>query len=334
MDDAFKQAELDDIKSEVEKQKIDAQKKLEEYYARVIESYNPDDPQLTEKLEAEWKDMMEGFNEDAFTDHWQKASDLIETQFMDMNKNYAFSKENQYGDSNQPHRIFLDLIKEGRIGDAIKALEAHVQKNPTDHNGWVMLGGILQENDMDQQSVTALLKAVDLKPDCMSALLQLGVGCTNILDEIHSIMYLQKWLKNNPNYTTFAGSPLVCPHRLAMGEMDTTEIMAVCNIMLERFEEAKNNGGMEDSDFCMAYGVVAYICREYKLSVDMMNRAVEIDPHNYSAWNKLGACLAQLNEPDMSRMAYRKALDLKPNYVRPWVNLGMSHSSKVNTYHP
>jgi len=159
-------------------------------------------------------------------------------------------------------------------------------------------------------------------------LLMLGVGCTNILDESHSVMYLQKWLRNNPLYTQFAGQPLICPHKLAMGEYETTELMAVNHVMMERFEEAKNNGGLNDSDFCMAHGVMSYISRDYKLAVDLMNRAVEIDPQNFSAWNKLGACLAQLNESEMSRMAYRKALDLKPNYVRPWVNLGMTYSSK------
>jgi peroxin-5 len=177
------------------------------------------------------------------------------------------------------------------------------------------------------------MKAVELKPDCLSALLMLGVGCTNILDESHSVMYLQKWLKNNPLYSELAGPPLICPHKLAMGQYETTELLAINHIMMERFEEAKNHGGLNDSDFCMAYGVMAYIAREYKLAVDLMNKAVEIDPQNFSAWNKLGACLAQLNETEMSRMAYRKALDLKPNYVRPWVNLGMTYSSKVAKFY-
>lgn len=330
MDKEFTEAEMSEMKSEIEQKRLDHQKKMESMFQRMIETYNPDDPQLTEKLDKEWKDMLENYNEDMFSEHWQKASDIIETQYLDMKRDYNFSKENTYADSNQPSRIFIELIKKGNIGEAIKALEAHLQQNPNDHLGWVMLGGILQENDQDQKSVTALMKAVELKPDCLSALLMLGVGCTNILDESHSVIYLQKWLKNNPLYSQFAGGPLLCPNRLAMGEYDTTELFAVNSVMMERFEEARNHGGMNDSDFCMAYGVMAYIAREYKLSVDLMNKAVEIDPQNFSAWNKLGACLAQLNETEMSRIAYRKALDLKPNYVRPWVNLGMTYSSKVD----
>jgi peroxin-5 len=329
MNKAWDGAEVTETQREVEQQRIDHQKKLETFWQHMIDNYNPDDPQLTEKLDQEWRGMMENFDEGMFSEHWQKASDLIETQYLDMKKDYTFTKENNYADANQPHRIFLELIKKGNIGEAIKALEAHLSQNPTDHMGWVMLGGILQENDNDQKSVTALMQAVELKPDCLSALLMLGVGCTNIIDESHSVMYLQRWIKNNPLYSDFAGQELICPHKLGMGQYETTELMAINHIMMERFEEAKNHGGMNDSDFCMAYGVMAYIAREYKLAVDLMNKAVEIDPLNFSAWNKLGACLAQLNETEMSRLAYRKALDLKPNYVRPWVNLGMTYSSKV-----
>lgn len=329
MNKAWDNAEVNETQREIEQQRFEHQKKLEAFWQRMIDNYNPNDPQLSERLEQDWKEMMDNWDEEKFSDHWQKASDMIETQYLDMKRDYTFAKENTYANSNAPHHIFLEMIKKGNIGEAIKALEAHLSQNPKDHLGWVMLGGILQENDNDQKSVTALMQAIEIKPDCLSALLMLGVGCTNILDESHSVMYLQKWLKNNPLYSDFAGAPLICPHKLAMGQYETTELMAVNRIMMERFEEAKNHGGLNDSDFCMAYGVMAYIDREYKLAVDLMNKAVEIDPQNFSAWNKLGACLAQLNETEMSRISYRKALDLKPNYVRPWVNLGMTYSSKV-----
>jgi len=46
-------------------------------------------------------------------------------------------------------------------------------------------------------------------------------------------------------------------------------------------------------------------------------------------WNKLGATLAHLGRADEAIEAYHKALDLKPNYVRVWVNLGIAHSFKV-----
>ncbi len=43
-----------------------------------------------------------------------------------------------------------------------------------------------------------------------------------------------------------------------------------------------------------------------------------------------GATLAHLGKPDEAMQAYHKALDLKPNYVRVWVNLGIAHAYKSN----
>ena len=55
---------------------------------------------------------------------------------------------------------------------------------------------------------------------------------------------------------------------------------------------------------------------------------MKYDPSNYSLWNKLGATLAQLGRSDEAIEAYYKALELKPNYVRVWVNLGIAHAYK------
>lgn len=41
-----------------------------------------------------------------------------------------------------------------------------------------------------------------------------------------------------------------------------------------------------------------------------------------------GATLAHLGKPDEAIQAYHRALDLKPNYVRVWVNLGIAYAYK------
>ena len=60
----------------------------------------------------------------------------------------------------------------------------------------------------------------------------------------------------------------------------------------------------------------------------MFRAALTFDTKNYSLWNKLGATLAHLGRADEAMEAYHKALDLKPNYVRVWVNLGIAHAFK------
>ena len=43
----------------------------------------------------------------------------------------------------------------------------------------------------------------------------------------------------------------------------------------------------------------------------------------------LGATLAHLGKADEAMECYHKALDIKPNYVRVWVNLGIAYAYKV-----
>ena len=321
------QASTAQVEREITDARADRQRQLEQLWSQMINNYNPDNPELMDKLNEQWLSMMNDWNEDAFSDHWQAASNIDEMQYLNIKRDYALPP-NKFSDCEAPHRAFLDLIKQGNATDASLALEAHLARCPQDHLGWNMLGGLLQENDQDQKSIAAYQQALKVKPDCLHTLLQLGVSCTNVLDEAHSTMYLQQWMALHPKYRQFAGAQLIDESRLVLGEYAAEELLAVNQLVLERFSEARAQGGMEDPEFCMANGVVAFIAREYKLAVDLMNRVVELDPQNYSGWNKLGACLAQLHETEMGRMSYRKALDLKPNYVRPWVNLGMTYSAK------
>ena len=57
--------------------------------------------------------------------------------------------------------------------------------------------------------------------------------------------------------------------------------------------------------------------------------ALQFDNQNYSLWNKLGATLAHLGRVDEAIESYHRALELKPNFVRVWVNLGIAHAYKV-----
>jgi peroxin-5 len=44
--------------------------------------------------------------------------------------------------------------------------------------------------------------------------------------------------------------------------------------------------------------------------------------------NKIGAAMAHLGQADDAIKFYHKALDIRPNYVRVWVNLGIAHGFK------
>ena len=74
--------------------------------------------------------------------------------------------------------------------------------------------------------------------------------------------------------------------------------------------------------------ILFFIKREYDVSIDLFNRALNLDPTNYLLMNKVGATLAHLGRADEAIQFYHRALDIRPNYVRVWVNIGIAHAFK------
>lgn len=58
-------------------------------------------------------------------------------------------------------------------------------------------------------------------------------------------------------------------------------------------------------------------------------RAIKENPIDHAVWNQYGAALANNMRTDEAVAAYKQALDLRPNYVRTLVNIGLAHNNKV-----
>jgi len=82
-----------------------------------------------------------------------------------------------------------------------------------------------------------------------------------------------------------------------------------------------------DSDLWIALGIGHFIPNHNERAIQCFRKAVEINPNDYNAWNKLGAILAHSKLHKDSLNAYKKALELKPDYVRCWSNLGIAYSN-------
>lgn len=211
--DAAKLREMENAWNAAEqrtKQEIDqeAEKKAEELqklWQEMARNYDPQNPELTEKLQKEWENSFDQWENSDLSKAWQAASDIEDMQYIDHMRDYNFSKENEFDQLEKPHLAFLEEIKKGNSYRATKALESHLKRHPSDHKGWKTLGELLQELDDDQRSVAALSKAIDLNRQCRDSLLLMGVSCVNILDELHSMMYLHRWLKLSPEYAELAG---------------------------------------------------------------------------------------------------------------------------------
>lgn len=167
---------------------------LKTMWQEMAEAFVNKDDEKVKNLENYYMGVLNDFNEVQMDESWSQAKEGIKQEMVNQ-QNYPMNTANQYRDHSTPHRVFLESLQKGDMQQSILSLEAHLQKNPSDHQGWRMLGQLMQENDKDRESTKALLKALELDQDCKGTLLQLGIACTNVFDTVTSMMYLEKWLQ-------------------------------------------------------------------------------------------------------------------------------------------
>lgn len=157
-------------------------------------NYDENDPNLQSKIEEIWKESLEQYVESGdpkhLSEHWQHSSDMEEMQYRNFTDVYKFQENNPYSSLSNPLEGIKQVIESGNTRVLTQVLEAHLQKNPKDADGWRVLGMIFQDRDQDQKGVTCLLQAIKANPTDKDSLLQLGVSCLNIFDEIHAMNFI------------------------------------------------------------------------------------------------------------------------------------------------
>ena len=70
-------------------------------------------------------------------------------------------------------------------------------------------------------------------------------------------------------------------------------------------------------------GVISYQTGNYQFAVDLIGRAIEINPNIASYYSNLGKALQELKQFDAAVVSYEKAISLKQDYAEAYLNLGV-----------
>jgi peroxin-5 len=232
---------------------------------------------------------------------------------MQRGREYKFHQDNPFLVSDNPYQEGVALYGAGKLNEAVLAFEAALKADMTDSNCWRLLGTCYSENDDDVTAIGPLLKSIECDPTNLEALLELGVSFTNELEESEALKFLHSWLLHHPDFKHVPGDQPV-------------DLQTITAMFVRASEFAP-----KDCDVWAVLGVVYNLSREFDKAVVAFRNACELDPTNYSLFNKLGATQANSSDPDGPKnaiLAYRKALELKPNYVRSWSNMGISYANQ------
>lgn len=209
---------------------------------------------------------------------------------------YALVVDNPYLARESPLQEGTQLLGAGRVGEAILALQAAVQRTPEQQaEAWRLLGQCHAEHDQDREAIACLQRAVDHDPYNLDALLALGVSYVNEMDYGRALRVLKAWVQHNP---AFAGL------QIRVDEYsDGTLLDEVMQLMLQA---AAWEGGAPQVQEVL--GVLYNVSRDYVSAAAAFRASLEATPQSYALWNKLGATLANSGRCEEALPAYQRCV--------------------------
>eukprot|EP00730_Choanoeca_flexa_P018194 TRINITY_DN8837_c0_g1_i6.p1 TRINITY_DN8837_c0_g1~~TRINITY_DN8837_c0_g1_i6.p1 ORF type:complete len:562 (+),score=100.96 TRINITY_DN8837_c0_g1_i6:47-1732(+) len=219
-----------------------------------------------------------------------------------------------------------EALREGALVDAILLFEAAVQVNPRHALGWQLLGSSRAENEQEEQAISALERSLQLEPDRREAWLALATSLTNEMRYQQAVEALQQSLLADPRYAALSSVPvpsLPTPDDEYM-TIGTLDLNGLFEQTLEMYMQAVAMGTEVDPDVQIGIGVLFHMKQEYSKAVDCFQAALDVRPDDFLLWNKLGATLANSNRSAEALNIYKRALELRPGYVRARYNAGVA----------
>lgn len=144
--------------------------------------------------------------------------------------------------------------------------------------------------------------------------MSLGISSTNELEQDEALKHLTTWLRLHPDFCSL-------PVLNGEGQLDLDQVEIA-------FTEACKLKP-SNTDVQTALGVLQFIRRDFQKAGLYFEGAIKENPCDHTVWNKYGAALANSMRPAEATAAYRQALELRPNYVRTLVNVGLAHNNKL-----
>src|SRR5438105_4331946 len=78
-----------------------------------------------------------------------------------------------------------------------------------------------------------------------------------------------------------------------------------------------------NADALHLLGVISYQVGRYPAALELVNRAIKINPKNHAYYNNLGEIQRRTQRFDLAESSFRKSIELFPNQADAWSNLSI-----------
>jgi tetratricopeptide (TPR) repeat protein len=205
------------------------------------------------------------------------------------------------------HLMGLLFLKDRQYDHAIAWIERAGQQDPkTDYLG--SLGIALEQQGLLGESVKALERALQLRPDDIALRIHHGNGLARLERFAESLISFQHVLKHNPVHVDAVfGCGCVL---LRLGRLD--EALSYINL---RDQLYPNQAVVLEQR-----GLVLFEMKRYEEALSNFLRAHALNPINHETCNNIGSALHLLSRDEDALQWFDKAIALLPNCVTALVN--------------
>lgn len=230
---------------------------------------------------------------------------------------YKFETENQFLHNPNAYEIGCILMENGaKLSEAALAFEAAVQENPQHVDAWLKLGEVQTQNEKELNGINALEHCLKLDERNVEAMKTLAISYINEGYDVSAFTMLNRWVE--------AKYPDMIENTTDSTVDNETERFKLNFKVRDRFLQIANRLPQVDPDVQLCLGLLYYADDQFDKTIDCFKAALSVIPNDELMWNRLGASLANSNRSEEAIQAYRRALQLKPSFVRARYNLAVS----------
>jgi tetratricopeptide (TPR) repeat protein len=179
-------------------------------------------------------------------------------------------------------------------------------------------------NEMLDQAIAYLNRALEIHPDYVDAMLLLGnAHFQRNNDVVAAVNWYAEILKRRPVHTHAIGNTkLVLPQVIGLMANDNTpntpdEVIAVC----KKLEQIKP----KMAEVYRVHGqMLARFKNEFDAAIPLYQKALEIKPGYVDAWKDLGVIYGQSQNYEEALRCFEKVHELKPNDMQAVLNIGIT----------
>eukprot|EP01147_Barroeca_monosierra_P002736 gene2736-5607_t len=256
--------------------------------------------------------------------------DTMMEQFMkafseDNDRPYQFESVISQTEMQSPDKTASDYLeigkhalKYGDLSTAILNFELACQLDPSLADAWEILGTSRAENEQDDMAISALKRALVLGPTRRSVLLSLSTSYANEMQLEPAYDTLEAVVRLDERFSS------VLPQNIGEDRQTIFFQEQRHDQVVDLYHRAIKLCSEVDPDLQIGLGILQHMSGNYNRAIDCFELALSKRPNDFQLWNKLGASLANGDRSAEAVDVYRRAIELRPGFIRGMYNIGIS----------